>query len=75
MNQVEQILIRTGGLCECERGDGGIYDPLDSSGVEDAIKLGHKLIEAGELDGTKEAWENKIRNAMNDYGMECPNCP
>lgn len=73
--KADEILIKTGGLVECERLDGGVYDPLDPGGVEDAIHRYTELSELGEIFCTEEEWESKVKRRVSLHGEECPYCP
>lgn len=73
-NMVEHVMLSTGALIMCPVHD-EVHDPLDSGAVEEAIARGHQMIDDGEMLGTKEEWEDRVRAKLDDYGSECTQCP
>jgi hypothetical protein len=73
-SMAEAILQQTGAITECPV-HGDLVDALDNGALDEAVELGKKMIEEGELDGSPEEWEDLLRAKMEDYPMDCPACP
>lgn len=73
-SMVLHVMLSTGALIQCPVHE-EVYDPLDPGGVQDAIDRGHRMIDEGELLGTKDEWEDRVRATLDEYGSECTQCP